>query len=272
MIDYIFDESRLLYGLGAFLGVISILYFGHELILDLSPTIKSLTLLSGTVVFLSAAEYVRHRVLSFSFYVFSAFSYLSFLTYTFAKFQFSSEQIFLTLAASSVVFIGLGYFKSERGYELDSDQAKKVLGAVAVLVAAAVVFDVTGAQPEYSVELHEKVEVVEGQEFEIGVFEVRNDFLLSRNVETPAIRGCVSVSEDYERNIYIRPDTGSVISGGSTETVSLKENLRSRHDENITVSGNYTVVEGECPSDPEEKTIYVHEGDDSGVLPSVARD
>jgi hypothetical protein len=273
--DFKIDESKLLYGLGAFLGIVAIIYFGHELILDLSPTIKSFILLSGTVMFLGAAEYVRQDILKSSFYIFSAFSYLSFLVYMFARFSFNSEQIFLILAASSAVFIGLGYLRSEKEYEVSRDQARKVLGAVMILVALAVVFDVLGAQPEYNLELHETVEVVEGEEFEIGMLEIQNDFLLSRNVDTPTFRGCIFIEESHDgRNIYVNPDAGGLVGGSTTERIPLVEDAHyERHeDQNMSISGNYTVVNEECPSEPEERTIYIHAGDDLGILSSVSRD
>lgn len=272
--DYKIDESKILYGLGAFLGIVAIIYFGHELILDLSPTVKSFILLSGTVMFLGAAEYVKHNLLKSSFYIFSAFSYLSFLVYVFARFSFSSEQIFLILAGSSAVFIGLGYLRSEKSYEVTQDQARKVLGAVMILVALAIVFDVVGAQPEYNLELHESVEVVEGEEFEIGTLEIQNDFPLSRNVDIPRFEGCLYVSEDSEpRHLYISLDRMGLISGGTTEILSLNEQVNEHREENITYAGNYTVQEGEeCPTDAEEGTLYIDEAGDRGIISSVARD
>lgn len=273
--DFEIDESKLLYGLGAFLGVVAIIYFGHELILDLSPTIKSFILLSSAVAFLGAAEYVRNGVLKSSFYVFSSFSYLSFLVYMFARFSFSSEQIFLILAASSTVFIGLGYLRSEKGYEVTRDQARKVLGAVMVLVAVAVVFDVIGSQPEYSLELHDSVEVNAGEEFEIGVLEIQNDFPLSRNIETPTFRGCLFIEEGRDgRNIYVDFDDRGLIAGGITERIPLTEDAHyeRQEDQNITISGNYTVVNGECPSEPEKRTIYIQEASDLGILSSATMD
>ena len=269
------DEAKLLYGLGAFLGIIAILYFGHELILDLSPTVKSFILLSGTIMFLGGAEYVKHDILKSSLYIFSAFSYLSFLVYIFGRFSFSSEQIFLILAASSVLFIGLGYLKSEKEYEMNRDQTRKVLGVLMALVALAVVFDVLGAQPEYSLELHETVEVTEGQEFEIGVLEIRNDFPLSRNVNTPTFRGCLFIEEGHDgRIIYVNPEGGGIIGGSTTERVPLVENAHyERHeDQNITITGNYTVVNEDCPEEPNERTIYINQSDGSELLRSVVQD
>jgi len=134
---------------------------------------------------------------------------------------------------------------------------------------------VLGAQPEYGLDLQEKVEVVEGEEFEIGVLEIQNDFPLSRNVDTPTFRGCLFIEEGHEaRNIYFSPDTGGIVSGSTTERISLMEDAHyERHeDQKVTISGNYTVVNEECPSESEERTVYIHAGDDLGILSSVSRD
>lgn len=270
------DESKLLYGLGAFLGIVAIIYFGYELILDLSPTIKSFILLSGAAVFIGAAEYVRQGLMKSSFYIFASFSYLSFLMYTFVRFSFSSEQIFLILALSSAVFIGLGYLRSEKGFNLTKNQAKKVVAVILVAVSVLVVIDVLGPQPEYSLELDDSVEVVKGGEVKIGELVVKNDFLFSRNLETPSFRGCMFIQEGFDgRNIYINPDTPGIISGSSEKRISLREEVHlrfSEEDRNITVKGNYTVVNSECPDEPEEKTIYIREGEENGVISSVVRD
>jgi len=273
MLERVFDESKLLYGLGIFLGIASILYFGQQIILDLSPAVKASILLSAAAVFIGGAEYFRHGILRFSFYGFSTFSYLSFLTYLFARFQFSSEEVFLMLAASSAVFLGLGYLKSEKGYSLKRVQAKKFIGAVAVIIVVLIVFDVTGAQPEYSVELNEKVQVTEGEEYEIGVLEIRNDFPVSRNTEEKRFTGCIATRGDHRRNIYLRPDADGIIAGSSTETIPLKETGRRFHEEgNVSIEGEYSIVNEDCPSEPDDMTIYISEGESSGSTPSVVRD
>ena len=262
--DFEIDESRMLYGLGAFLGVVAILYFGQEIILGLSPTIKSFILFSASVFFLGAAEYVRQGLLRTSLYFFSVFSYLSFLVYIFMRFSFSSEETFLILALSSIAFIALGYLKSEREYELDQDQSRKLLGVIAALVALTIVFDVMGAQPEYELELKDSVEVVEGERTYFGQLVIKNDFLLSRNVEASSYQGCL-FAEDYDRGVYLSPDAPDLISGDTTSRFNLTDTIVSR-TENVTVSGNYTVRREECPSEPEPGVIYIYEDDDGEFM------
>lgn len=266
--DFDIDQSRVLYGLGGFLGVISILYFGQELILNLSPTIKSFILLLGTAGFLSAGEYVGHKTLKSSFYIFSAFSYLSFLVYTIFKFQLGSGSTFLLLAFSSAVFIGLGYLRSGKGYEMKRDRARFILSVVIAVVALVMVLDVVGPQPQYSLELEEEVEVVEGEEFQVGVLEIRNDFLLSRGVEVPTYRGCLG--DTGYGGVYIRPEIENDILGGSTvKRLELVDDVRTAPIENRTVSGNYTVLEEGCPEDPEEGVLYISSGGSDNIVSRI---
>lgn len=265
--DLEIDEAKMLYGLGALLGVASIIYFGQELILDLSPTIKSFILLSSTGIFLAAGEYTRQGTIKSALYLFSAFSYLSFLGYIFLRFSFNSGETFLILAASSVVFLALGYLRSER-YGLDRDQARKIIGVLGAAIALTIVFDALGPQPEYSLELREEVEVIEGEEFQVGTLEARNDFLLSRNLELPRFNGCV-VTPEERRGLYINPDGDGLIQGRTTETYDLTERVNQRPDTNTTIDGNYTVRREECPSDPKEHTIYITEGENFEMLRSV---
>lgn len=263
------DESRMLYGLGAFLGVLTILYFGQQLILDLSPAIKSFILLSSTVSFLAAAEYVRPGVLRTAFYIFSGFAYLSFLLYIFTRFSFTSEQTFLVLAVSSASFIVLGYLKGQRDLQMDDELAWKMVAVMVSLVAVAILFDVTGSQPDYSLELEDSVEVIEGREIVFGQMIVENDFILSRNLESVSYTGCLFREGENERGVFLGPDMPRLIGGGETLRFNLTDTFRSRPDENTTLNGNYSVARGRCPIDPEPNTIYIRESDGREILRSV---
>jgi len=272
IMDLEIDESKVFYSVGSFLGVISILYFGHELILDLSPTVKSLMLFSGTALFLGSADIFENGLLKSSFYIFSAFSYLSFLIYLFAKFSLSSTQVFGVLSASSVLFIGLGYLRSEKEYSLDKNQSKKVLAGILIVLSVLIAFDLTGAQAEYNLSLNEQVEVTEGEEFELGVLEITNEFPLSRDIDIPNFEGCISASADREPSqIFISPDRENIISGSSKIEIPLTDEVHSRSG-NTSISGNYGIKQGECPGELENQTIYVQETGGNSILRSVSRD
>jgi len=53
------DGSKILYVVGGFPGIISIIYFGQELIFNLSTAVKAFILFSTIAVFIKAAEYIQ---------------------------------------------------------------------------------------------------------------------------------------------------------------------------------------------------------------------
>jgi hypothetical protein len=269
-----FNESNILYLFGAFLGVISIIYFGQELILELSPTLESVIIITSSVMFLVGSELIRNSILRTCLFVFSSFSYLSFLLYTFLRFNWGSNQVFLVLAVSSAAFIALGYLKNEKEFKLEKNQARIALGTLIVFLVALSGFDAVGAQPEYSVDLKDSVEVVEGEEFKFGEAEVRNNFLFSRNTDLRDYEGCLIFSNGNEvERIYSSPDSEGMIAGKTTERFNLTEEINEQHigndrEENQpgngNITGNYTIYNQSCPDNPEREGLYiVEENEDS---------
>lgn len=275
--DFHVDESKILYGLGAFLGVASIIYFGHELILGLSPTVKSLILVSASAIFLVSGDIIENKLLMNSVYIFSGFAYLIFLTYVFARFDLSQIQTFGLLAGSSAAFIGLGYLRTEEIFSLKSGQSKKIITGLTVLALIFIAFDVTGTQPEYQLDLKEEINVSEGEEFSVGTLRVENSFLLSRNIELPNYDGCIAYNETTSDNVYIHPDGEGIISGGETQKFNLTDQIHfegppyERHGEVIEreredTTAKYTVKNQECPDKIDNQTIYITTGEDSSSV------
>lgn len=272
------DESKVLYGLGALLGVISIIYFGHELILGLSPTVKSLILFSVSAIFLVSGDLIDNKLLKTSVSIFSGFAYIVFLTYAFAKFNFSQVQTFTLLAGSSAAFTGLGYLRSEEIFSLNSGRSKKIITALAVLVVISIGFDVTGGQPEYQLDLKDKVEVTEGEQFSAGMLRVENNFPLSRNIDLPRYDGCIAFNSTVSENLYVHPDGEGIIRGGENLEFNLTEEVYFRgpqieqareeivEKENRDISANYKVKNQECPDDLENQTIYITAEEDSSSI------
>src|SRR6056297_3307436 len=107
--DFDFKISNLLYIIGILLGIIAVVYFGREIIADLSPTIKSIVLLMAFPVFLASGDLIQKRILDKFFYIISVLSYLVFLWYISDTFSLGSNIIFLSLVISSLLFIVIGY-------------------------------------------------------------------------------------------------------------------------------------------------------------------
>lgn len=270
--DLDFDDSWFLYGTGALLGVISILYFGLELIFDLSPTVKSAVLISSSAAFLISGELTGSKLLRNSVNLLSGVAYLSFLIYVISRFGPSESSIFGLLAISSVIFTVMGYLRSRKGVELGYESSKKLLAGLGVFLALVLVFDVTGAQPDYELELKEEVSV-NNSEIVLGELTVENGFPLSRNIELPDYDGCVAYNQTMRDGIWIHFDDEKMISGGKTQKYELKDQVKVRNigerplgetiRDNEIITGNYTVKTGECPERPENMTVYVTNSEES---------
>jgi hypothetical protein len=273
--NFSFDESKFLFGVGALLGVISIFYFGLELIFDLSPTIKSFILVVFSALFFVLGDFVESDLLGISTYVFSGFTYLSFLIYVSVRFSLSQTQTLALLAGSSALFLGLGYVRNEELYSLDSQTSKKASAALFGVLLILVAVDVAGSQPEYRLDLKEDV-TVSGQEISVGVLEVENSFPLSRNVDLPSYGGCVAYNETVKDGLFISPEGDGLIKGGATETYNLTDDVRIRElneppagdtiRQREAIEGDYQIRTGECPDRPDNKTIYVSSEDGSSSV------
>ncbi len=279
--DLDFDDSWFLYGTGALLGVISILYFGLGLIFDLSPTVKSAVLICSSAAFLLSGELTDSKLLRNSVNLFSGVTYLSFLIYVILRFKPSESSIFGLLAISSVIFTAIGYLRSQKGFELGDGNSKKLLTGLGVFLALILVFDVTGAQPEHELELKEEVSV-NNSEVVLGDLTVANRFPLSRNIELPEYDGCLAYNQTMRDGIWIDFDEEKMIDGGETENYKLKDQVKVRNigerplgetiRDNEIITGNYTVKTGKCPERPENMTVYItNSGESREVYGGIQR-
>jgi hypothetical protein len=223
-LDLGLEDSWIFYIIGAFLGVTSIVYFGLELIFNLSPTVKSIILIASSAIFLVSGDLIESGLLKKTFYSFSGFAYLSFLIYIIVRFNPSNTETFLALAASSTIFTGLGYIKNKGVYDLDSSKSKKIIGTIGLLMIALLLFDVNGSQPEYKVDFKDKVDVNEA-EIQVGTLEVQNSFPVSRNIELPNFDGCIAYNQTMTDGIYLHPDSEGLIKGSHTRRYNLTDEV-----------------------------------------------
>ena len=131
-------------------------------------------------------------------------------------------------------------------------------------------YDVTGAQPDYKLELKKEITVNES-EIVLGELTVENSFPLSRNIELPDYDGCIAYNQSMRDGIYIRLGDEKMIAGGESKHYKLEDQikLRSRGEKKLgdtirdreIITGNYTIKTGECPERPENKTIYINSGE-----------
>lgn len=218
------DSSKILYLVGAVLGVATIVYFSAEIIVELSPTLKAAILFLGFFFFLAAAQYSESDLLGLVLYVLAAGSYVVFLGYTVLRFSLGENGVFLLLGVSSALFIGLGYALHEKELGLERRQALGVMAAVVLVAVAATGFDVLGPQPTVDSEFRDSVSLQDvdspGDRVVVGTVTARNSFVLSRTAELPGLHACLLPVREIQPLSY-RGEGGvvstSMLLGGGEE-------------------------------------------------------
>lgn len=226
--DFDWHPSYIFYGLGSLLGIAAAVYFGKEIILSLSPTVKSVLLLLGFLLFLAGANYTTTSNSRRALYVFSVTSYLVFLVFTVTKFSFSTNQTFLSLAFSSLLFLLMGYIFRKKGLKINKGQTKLIFSSIGVIFLLLVILDVTGPRPSYQLSLRDEVNISSGgQKVKVGTLGVENDFIFSRNLDLPHYGACVYTPERREVGLLVGGRYGSygkIIGGHEVLELDLQLN------------------------------------------------
>lgn len=240
------DSSTAFYTLGVIFGIFTLIYFGIEVIVEISPLAKSGILLLSAMVFFSATGLTNSKWKDIPLYAMASFSYLIFVAYTLVKFQFGSVGTFLMLAGSSMVFFGAGYLVSEKDIEVPEDKARYLVIAGIILIAGLFVFDTTGSEAQVDLQLRNDVNLTSGSETSLGTVHVSNSFILPRSYELPNYDACLPEG-DRRVSLYVEDGRDLVYSGSDVE-MELKARYYpeiSERDEMNKTWGSYTVVETE---------------------------
>lgn len=225
--DIELDSAAILYALGAVTGIAAVVFFGAEVAVALSPTVKAALLLAGFVAFLVAGLSLPVDLPAAVAYVLAAAAYLVSVGYTVSRFRPGSRVTFLLLAASSVLFVGLGYLVRERGLDLTRREAGAVVAVVLVAGAGLVALDAAGPDPAYRLELRDSANVTSGESVRVGTLVADNRFALSRTMDVPEYYACVYTPDrraptrvDVDRYASDRPP--DLLRGGETRRMAAR--------------------------------------------------
>ena len=267
--EYDLDPATALYGIAAFLGAITVVYFGSSLIFDLSPVTKSLAFLSTFIIFLSVSLYLsgKNRVRTLIALGMAGVSYLAFLAYTLGRFDFGQEGIFAALFLSSIAFVALGYLASNERLQVGKEHLKYLVAAILVLGGGLILVDILGSQPSYSLHLQESVTLEPGEDAVIGSLTVTNSFILPREVSAPSFSSCLG-GDESQRGLYTSTDTDEIIGGLSEQDYNLTADVPPTRlmDESTMVDIQRT---DSCPGERENETLYVFQHDQTEAVEYV---
>jgi hypothetical protein len=184
--------TQLLYTVGALLGIAAIAYFGTEILAGLSPEIKAVLLFLIFVFFLVSSR-LRDWFEDIA-YVLAAGSFLIFVAYLFGTFSLGTSAVFVVLALSSVLFVGLGYLENSGRLDVPTRTATAVLVVVVALGAGVVVVDMLGPQPEFETTTVDELDAAAVNDsglVTVGETTVTNNHFLSRSVRLEDQTACL---------------------------------------------------------------------------------
>ena len=260
----------LLYGVGVFLGIISVFYFAFILLEDLSPTITATLLFLSFLLFGTAGLFTQVDRLDLVFYTLAAAAYLIGLWYTISRFEPGDVAVFFVLVVSSALFVGLGYLSTQGQLEIDRRSTGIVVVAVLGIGVLLVGADLAGPQPSTDLEFDDELEITGVLDRpKIGTVTITNDFTFSRLVDQPDIHACLYTPNRTEAPTSTEDRLGNqILAGGESVSSDIVLPGRAFYDrDGETLRGDLQDREtipieqrAECPDDGDEVKLVVIEG------------
>lgn len=265
------DGGKLLYVLGVLFALGALLYFVRDVVFGLSITVTAALLFVVFVAFLVAGLTVDRDALDVVAYAVSALSYAVFLGYVVTRYAPDETGVFLLLAASSVLFVGLGYGVRQGRLAVNRHTAGYVVVGLLALSLVLVGADVVTGDVRYTADLDETTTVSIAEEIpdgertrvgaDVGSLIVANPSPFSRPGDPPTAWGCVVGTDIATQEIPIRYeprsyDTADRIAGGEDRTHDLEAQLLLEANE--TDERTFAIERGtDCDVTRDEPTIVV---------------
>ena len=271
MVPSINDET-LLYALGVAFALGTLAFFARDVVFDLSITVTALLLFVAFAAFLVAGLTIDHDSLGSVAFAISGLAYVVGLGYVVTRYELSETGVFGLLAASTILFVGLGYALQEGRLTLDRSTARRLLVGLAVVGVVFVGADSVG-EMRSSVDLDEEVvlngtmappdEPIVAGDQQVGSVTVRNPTLFTRTIELPSLEGClVGVDTDRRRGVNLDYEPrGYQLADRLDRNEERTAEIRLRFDlpANATVTGQRISIEraDSCAVTRSEPTLIV---------------
>jgi len=234
------DEETLLYVLGIAFTLAALVYFARDVVFGLSITVTAALLFVAFLGFLLAGLQVGHDPLDTVAFAISGLSYVVFLGYLVTRYEPSETAVFLLLAGSAALFVGLGYGLGEREFRPSRRTIVAVLAVLLVASTSLVVVDALGGEVQYDVELNDSTTTftVEDRDPDgtdltagVGTLTVRNPSVFTHPVDIPSTRACLAgVDNATERRVHVdlypqSYDVPDRLAGGSSRVHVLRASM-----------------------------------------------
>lgn len=269
--------TQVLYTIGALLGIFALAYFGTEVLIGLSLEVKALLLFFSFVLFLVLSFMAGE--LKVVTYALSAGAFLVFILFVLGSFGFAPGVVFLLLAGSSLMFVGLGYLENRGRLTLNRRMTAIVIASLVVVGGAAVAVDTLGEQPTYEITTVDELPTdglgTSGQ-VTLGELTITNDHFFSRTAQLERHTACIYDGQRmYEEDIDYRQDNRYFwndrvrLGPGDSQSYTMTIDGWTFYGENGTaeefrdVDSIPVTVTDTCPSNSDEPQIVIRPGSTS---------
>lgn len=266
------DGGTLLYALGVLFGLGALAYFARDVVFGLSITVTAALLFVAFLAFLAAGLALDRDRLGVVAYALSASSYAVFLGYVTTRYAVGDTGVFLLLAASAALFVGLGYGVRRRALAVDRRTAAYAVVGLAAASALLIAADAASGGVRYDADLvgETTVQTPDDRETgrvlaaaEVGTLAVRNPSPFARATDLPDAAACVvgvdappdAAAVEYDPRGY---DVPGRLDGGDGREHDVVVRLPVAANGTAT----YAVERGEdCDAARAEPTVVVSFGD-----------
>lgn len=232
------NPSVLVYAAGTVLGVLSIAFLGVENVFNFSPSLKVLMLVAISMIFLATGLFLDDP-LNYASYIMFLSSFAAGLRQIFTIFHLGSDAYFVVMFAGSAVLLGLAHMINEDLISVSSTHARNGAAVFFILLAALILYDVSGGQPENRLILNQDIHIDTGGNLEIGKIYSYNHFHFSRRAELPEYSVCID-NGNVSIESYVNTRRDSIVEGGSLEEFELvteigRDSLKMEEIENMSI-------------------------------------
>lgn len=269
-----FDSGKLLYVFGVVFAVAALVYFVQDLVFGLSITVKAILLFLGFVGFFLAGTTTDRDGLDAVAFALSGAAYLVFLAYVVWRYDVGQTGIFLLLAFSAALFIGLGYLLREHDVRTPARTAGYLAGVLLLVSVALIGADAAGGGVTYDVQTEESVSVGPAEtahapdgeyrpvRVSVGSVTASNEFVFRRALDLPSLSGCIvgadASDERFTHFRYDRPTNRQSDTIGGSQTLTVDVEATVPFPANTTEPIDYAVERRtNCPDRADQPTIVV---------------
>lgn len=269
------DSETLLYALGVAFALGTLAYFASEVAFELSITVTAALLLLAFLAFFVVGLAVDREPLDTVAFAVSGVAYVVCLGYVVSRYEPGEGVVFVLLAASAGLFVGLGYGLQDDRLAIDRRTAGFAVVALAAVGLLLVGADSLGGV-EYSVDLDAETALTPTHddpaetrvytEQQIGTLTASNPTVFTRAIEPPSLSGCLAgvdtrntsregrVGVRYEPRSYERSNR---LPRGGTRELAIEASAE-LPAETVADTRTIAVERGEnCEATRSEPTIVV---------------